>query len=288
MIFIGPAGVPLSCKGRTVMEGIQHVQELGLNAMEVEFVRGIRMDEAYATEAGRLARDLGVRLSVHSPYYTNLASDDEKTIQKSIDKITLSGKMADLMGADVVVCHPGFYTTLGKRESVKKAIKTTETIMQYFEEGKFQVKLGLEIMGKQQTFGDIQEVKEVCEAVPGTTPVIDFSHVHARSNGGLKTRDEFQRVFNAFESLNVKHWYSYVTGVKYVNGSELYHVPIKKGDMDVDNLVEVVLDNAYDITIISNSPIVEHDAMFVKIHFERALEKRGFAGGRGARPIVEG
>src|SRR5207249_10685237 len=85
MIYIGPAGVPLSCKGRTTLEGLQHVQELGLNAMEVQFVRGIRMDEVYAVEVGELAKQLGVKLGVHSPYYTNICSDDEKTIEKSMD-----------------------------------------------------------------------------------------------------------------------------------------------------------------------------------------------------------
>ena len=96
MIFLGPAGVPLSCKGRTPLEGVQHCQELGLNAMELQFVRGIRMDDEYAKEVGKLGRDLGVKLSAHAPYYTNLAADDDKIVQKSIDKITLTARVADL------------------------------------------------------------------------------------------------------------------------------------------------------------------------------------------------
>lgn len=283
MLWIGPAGVPLSCKGRTPLEGVQHCQELGLNAMELQFVRGIKMDDEYARECGKLAKELGVKLSAHAPYYTNLAADDEKVVQKSIDKITLTARVANILGADVVVCHPGFYTTLTKKETIKKATATLEVIMQYFEEGKFNVKLGLEVMGKQQTFGDLDEVLALCEAVPGTVPVIDFGHVHARGNGGLKTRQDFQEVFHHFEKLKLDKWYTYFTGITYANGSELHHVPIKKGDLDFDKLVEVVLDNDLDITIISNSPIIEHDAMFMKIHIERMLERRNEEAGAPPR-----
>ena len=274
MLWIGPAGVPLSCKGRTPLEGVQHCQELGLNAMELQFVRGIRIDDDYAREVGKLGKELGVKLSAHAPYYTNLGADDDKIVQKSIDKITLTARVANLMGCDVVVCHPGFYTSLTKKETLKKSIATLESIMNYFEEGKFTVKLGIEVMGKQQTFGDLDEVLALCEAVPGTVPVIDFGHVHARSNGGLKTTQDFLEVFQHFEKLKVEQWYTYFTGITYSNGSELHHVPIKKGDLDFDKLVQVVLDQDYDVTLISNSPIIEHDAMFMKIHIERMLERR--------------
>ena len=39
MIRFGPAGIPLSCKGRTLKDGIEDVHNLGLNAMEVQMVR---------------------------------------------------------------------------------------------------------------------------------------------------------------------------------------------------------------------------------------------------------
>ncbi|HVL88389.1 MAG TPA: TIM barrel protein [Candidatus Thermoplasmatota archaeon] len=288
MIHIGPAGVPLSCKGRTPLEGVQHCQELGLNAMEVQFVRGIRMDEEYAREVGRLARELSIQLSVHAPYYTNLASDDDKTIQKSIDKITLTAKLADAMGATVVVCHPGFYTSLTRKETLRKAIATLTTIQDYLRDGKLGCKLGLEVMGKQQTFGDLEEVVQMCQAVPACVPVIDFAHIHARSNGGLKSTKDFEDVFKRVDAgLSPETYYCYFTGVKYANNSEINHVPIKKGDMDFDHLVEVILDRDLDITLVSNSPIVEHDAMFMKIHIERMLEKRG-ALGEGGRKAVFG
>jgi deoxyribonuclease-4 len=274
MIYIGPAGVPLSCKGRTTLEGVQHVQELGLNAMEIQFVRGIRMDEEYAVEVGELAKQLGVKLGVHSPYYTNICSDDEKTIEKSMDKIAMSGYFADIMKADVVVAHTGFYTSLSKEKTMERAIQSVTMLRDYFGDNKFSCKLGIEVMGKQQTVGDLDEVIRICKAVPGVVPIVDFAHIHARGNGSLKTKEDFQAVFKKLDSLKLKHIHSYFTGVKYAQGNEINHVPIKKGDLDFTPLVEVILENDYNITVTSVSPIVEHDAMYMKIILERVLERR--------------
>ncbi|HET6404633.1 MAG TPA: TIM barrel protein [Candidatus Thermoplasmatota archaeon] len=274
MIYIGPAGVPLSCKGRTTLEGVQHVQELGLNAMEIQFVRGIRMDEEYAMEVGELAKQLGVKLGVHSPYYTNICSDDPKTIEKSMDKIAMSGYFADIMKADVVVAHTGFYTSLSKEKTMEKAIESVTMLRDYFTDNKFSCKLGVEVMGKQQTVGDLDQIIQICKAVPGVVPIVDFAHIHARGNGSLKTKEDFQAVLKKLDSLKLKHIHSYFTGVKYANGNEINHVPIKKGDLDFTPLVEVILENDYNITVTSVSPIVEHDAMYMKIVLERVLERR--------------
>ncbi|MHB8586581.1 MAG: TIM barrel protein [Thermoplasmatota archaeon] len=274
MIWLGPAGVPLSCKGRTTLEGVQHVQELGLNAMEVQFVRGIRMDEEYALEVGEFAKELGVRLSVHAPYYTNLVSDDAKTIEKSMDKVAMSGYFADIMKADIVVAHAGFYTTLSKDATFDLAVQNAGQIRDYFKDNKFACKLGIEVMGKQQTFGDLDLIVKLCEEVDGIVPVLDFAHIHARTNGGLKTKEDFLKIFESLDDLNLKNVHSYFTGVRYANYSELHHVPIKKGDLDFTPLVEAILEKKLDITVVSNSPIVEHDAMYMKILLERVLERQ--------------
>ena len=45
MIRFGPAGIPLSCKGRTIRDGIEDVHALGLHCMEIQLVRGKYVDE---------------------------------------------------------------------------------------------------------------------------------------------------------------------------------------------------------------------------------------------------
>jgi len=279
VIHLGPSGVPLSCKGRTLKDGVEFTHELGLSAMEVQFSRGIRIEEEYAEEVGERADELDIRLSVHSPYYTNLGSDNQETIQSSIDKIVMSGHMADVMGANVVVAHPGFYTSLEPEETKQRVFENAAMARDFFRDSNYQVDLGLEVMGKKQTFGTLDEIIELCEEIgEGVIPVIDLAHIHARSNGGLEEREDFERVFEKLEPLGLDEFYCYFTGVKYRNGNEVSHKPIKKSDLDFDLFGEFLLEEGIDATVISISPLVEHDAVYMKIQLERMLselEKRG-------------
>ena len=42
-LFFGTAGAPYSSAQGTTVEGIRRVKELGLDCMEIEFVRGVKM-----------------------------------------------------------------------------------------------------------------------------------------------------------------------------------------------------------------------------------------------------
>ena len=65
-----------------------------------------------------------------------------------------------------------------------------------------------------------------------------------------------------------------MTGVLYENGNEYYHVPLKKGDMPLAPLIEIILDNKYNVTLISESPLLEHDAVYIRLQVEKAIMKR--------------
>jgi len=45
---LGPAGVPLSCKGRTIVEGMDDITSLGLDAMEIQTVYRIALEPGVA------------------------------------------------------------------------------------------------------------------------------------------------------------------------------------------------------------------------------------------------
>jgi len=77
-LLFGPAGVPHASKERSTAGGIKTVKELGLDAMEVQFVRGVKMGEETARNVGMVAESLGIVLSVHAPYYINLNAGEEK------------------------------------------------------------------------------------------------------------------------------------------------------------------------------------------------------------------
>ena len=274
MIRIGPAGIPLSCKGRTNRDGLMYTKEiLDLNAMEVQFVRGLYvMEEEEAIFMREYSKEHDVELHVHAPYYINLASDEE--LELSFEKAKSSAFLADMMGAETVILHPGYYGDKSELETLNSIVKNTKKLLQLLKKENRDISVGLETMGKQKVFGSLDEIVEVCKKVKQLTPVIDVGHIHARGNGCLTSQEDFQAVFDTLEELNLKHYLIHVTGVLYENGNEQYHLPIKKGDMPLTPLIDVILDNDYNVTLISESPLLEHDAVYMRLQVEKAIMKR--------------
>lgn len=274
MIRIGPAGIPLSCKGRTNKDGLIYTREiLDLNAMEIQFVRGLYVMEDEEAEFMReYAEEQDVELHVHAPYYVNLGDDEE--FELSIEKVMNSAVMAHKMGAKTVIIHPGYYGDKSEQETLNHIIQNAQALQDIMKQENLSVHLGLETMGKQKVFGSIDEIIAICKKVPDITPVIDVGHIHARGNGCLKTQDDFQEIFKKLEVLNLNQYLIHVTGVLYTDGNEQYHLPIKKGDMPLGPLIDAVIDNDYNVTMISESPLLEHDAVYIRLQVEKAIMKR--------------
>jgi len=275
MIRIGQAGIPLSCKGRTNKDGLVYTKQvLDLNAMEIQFVRGLYvMEEEEAIFIHDYSKENDVELHVHAPYYINLAGSGEE-LDISLEKVMSSAISAHKMGAKTVVIHPGFYGEESAKKTSKKVIKSVKKLQNMFKKEKLKIKLGIETMGKQKVFGSLDEIIDVCTNVKGTIPVVGLGHIHARTNGGLKKREDFEEVFAKLKPLRQKHYLIHLTGVMYENGNEYYHVPIKKGDMPLAPLIEIILDNNYNVTFISESPLLEHDAVYIRLQVEKAIMKR--------------
>jgi len=213
-----------------------------------------------------------IELHVHAPYYINLAGDDE--IEFSFEKILSSARLANKMGAKTVVIHPGYYGENSEKKTMKKIIKNMKKLQGILKKEKIKTKIGLETMGKQKVFGSLDEIAEVCSSVKGIIPAIDMGHIHARCNGCLKEREDFEKIFEKLKPLRLKHYLIHITGVLYENGNEYYHLPIKKGDMPLAPLIDIVLDKNYNVTLISESPLLEHDAVYIKLQVEKAIMKR--------------
>jgi len=274
MIRIGQAGIPLSCKGRTNKDGLVYTKEiLDLNAMEIQFVRGLYvMEDEEAEFMKGYSTENDVELHVHAPYYINFADDDE--IDLSFKKALFSARLADKMGAKTVVLHPGYYGDKNEKKTLKNIIKNVKRLQRMLKKEKIETKIGIETMGKRKVFGTLDEVIDVCSNVKNVVPIINVAHIHARGDGSLKKQENFEEIFEKLEELNLEQYIIHVTGVLYENGSEQYHLPIKKGDMPLTPLIDVILENSYNVTLISESPLLEHDAVYMRLQIEKAIMKR--------------
>jgi len=271
-IYLGPAGVPLSSKKRSTIDGIRTVKELGLNAMEVEFVQGVKMKPEAAEEAGKVAEELGVRLSVHAPYFINLCSDDKEKVKASKARILDTADRAERMKADAIAIHIAFYGKMSPEECYQQVkSELGEVVDTARSQGIKNVKFGVETMAKESAFGTIDEVISISKEVKGVIPYIDWAHTFARQGGKIDYSEIIDRLQ---KELNLTHINSHFESLVFRNGKYVdEHLPIDTEAPPFRSLAEELLKREnLSITLICESPELERDALKMK----KILEELGY------------
>ncbi len=327
MIRFGPAGIPLSCKGRTLQDGIEDVHNLSLSALEIQMVRsnayarppddeeiGMTLkdvEEGFVLEIVRdgeyivdpdepidedddliympsgvsdtygdlfwtngMAKRLDVNLSIHTPYYMDLGSNTDLT-DNCMDSIRHAALIMNALGGDVVVTSLGLYDGKTDRDEIDENIRNNVAdIMDWWESNGLTPRLGIEITGQEDVYGSLEQVLDLCNEIPGTIPVVNFSHHHSRTNGSLLEVDDFLSILEEVDRYSDGRIHTAFAGVEYNEGNERRLTPIKKGDLKFEPLAEALIEMKPNATVISTSPLLEHDAMYMKIIYERVLAKK--------------
>lgn len=274
-IYFGPAGIPLSCKGRTLKDGIKDVRLLSLDFMEIQLVRGVGEEIPGLNEIKEMSEMKEVKLSVHAPYYMDLLGSPEG-VKRSIDALRWAATVAHKIGAKLVVTHIGYYNGYSGQEAIDIAAKNIRKVRDWIRKKNYDVQIGLEPNGKQHVFGTIDEIIEVCKKVSRTVPVLNFAHIYARGGGVLRSPEDFALVFEKARSvIKDDRFYINFSGAIHDGKSLVRLTPIKRGDMKFEHLAETILDHQdWEYTIISSSPLLEHDALYMKLILERVQLKR--------------
>lgn len=272
-IYLGTAGIPLSAKGKSTIEGVKKVKELGLNAMEVEFVQGVKMSIEKAKELGEVAKTIGVRLSVHAPYYINLCSEEKEKMEASKNRILETATRAEAMGADAIAIHVAFYGKKSKREECLDEVKSGlgEILDKSKELGIVNVKFGIETMAKETAIGTLDEVillsKELDRQI---IPYIDWAHTFARQGGQIDYGEILDRLT---KELGLTHINSHFEGLEIRNGKYVdIHRSIVYNTPPFEPLAREILKRDISITLICESPELENDALRMK----KILEDLGY------------
>ena len=259
-VYLGPAGIPTVAEDRTTEGGIKKVSELGLNSIELEFVRNVYLNQKKAEEVGRLAKDLNVQLTVHAPYFINLLSDKKSTVEASKKRILESLDRAERMGAKAVVVHAAYYGGLSKEEAFEKMKGITEEILDEMKKsGISKTLLAYETMAKESQFAGLEELLQLMKEVKSKqlTVNVDFAHLFVRNNGKidyveiLEKLKGFDQIFSHFSNVKFN-----VNTKKFVD----VHVAINSHPA-FKPLAEEILKRKLNITIISESPILEQDSL---------------------------
>lgn len=267
-ILVGTAGVPASSEERSTAGGIRRVKDMGLHSMEVEFVRGVSMSPEKAIEVGKVQKETGVKLSVHAPYYINLCNPEK--LNDSQKRIVDSAHRGHLMGAEVIVFHPGYYGELGKEEAFEMVESACREMAEVIDENGWKVKLGLETTGKVSQFGTIDEILGVCKAAKYCVPVVDWSHLFAKYQGKIDFREALGKVTGS----GYKVLHSHFSNIEFSEKGERRHLTLDHKQPDFGKVAKIILESDLkEINIISESPALEADALVMKKTFEKLGHK---------------
>ena len=206
----------------------QWLKEMGLDAYEYQCSKGVNITEKTARQLGNHAREHHIYMSVHAPYYINLASPEEEKRKKSIEYIIDTMVVANWMGAERVVVHPGSCSSISRKEAMELAKKTLKsTIQQADELGLGHVHICPETLGKINQLGTLEEIMELCRLDDRLIPTIDFGHLYARGLGTLKTKEDFEAIFNMIENSlgqeRLKNFHSHFSRIEFTAGGEKRH-----------------------------------------------------------------
>ena len=293
-IKLGPAGVPLSCKGRTIVEGMDDIISLGLETMEVQTVRMVAPQhfEQY-WQAGVLANKTDFEMNIHGPYYSELLGGKVER-GRSLAKIEATLQAARTINARHITLHTGHYGDVGRGQAANQQVANVfsgivDRVHEIWhdEEDEFPVfpwikngtpsKIGVETSGRQELWGSLEEVLEVVNHVEGTIPVLNIAHIHARGHGQMRTSEDYGELFDMVrESIGTKEFYCHFSGVEHRTGNAMHYTQIKKSDLNFEPLAEFIVEDGgwLDITLISDSPLLEHDAMYMMQNIEKSRHKQ--------------
>jgi deoxyribonuclease-4 len=198
MLLFGPSGnseLFYQQGHKSSLEMPPWLREMNLGAYEYSCTRGVRVGPETAQKLGVIANENNIRLSVHAPYFINLASLDPEMIKKSETYIFDTVATAEYLQADRVVLHIGSPSKADRKEAYDRAYKNLCSVVEKLKVIGSKVHLCPETMGKKNQIGSLDEVLKLCLIDESLIPAIDFGHLHAVNNGSLQKKDDFKRIF---------------------------------------------------------------------------------------------
>ena len=253
------------------------VSEIGLDAYEYEAGNGLAAGEATLRAIGEKAKEKGVRMSFHTPYFISLSGIEEEKRLKSLDYIEKSLWAAELLGADTIVIHSGSAAKISREDAMVLSKDTLARAAEQFAGTK--IRLGIETMGKCNQLGTLEEVIEQCKVSPLFSPVVDFGHLYARSLGEeFKSVDDYRRVFSTIgEKLGddyAKHLHCHFSQIEYTGAGEKRHLVFGNGMFGpaFEPLAEaIVKEGVFPRIICESAGTQAEDALYMKQTYRNLL-----------------
>lgn len=205
------------------------IAQQGLDCYEYQCGKGVHVGEDTARKLGEKAREAGIALSVHAPYFINLANPDPESRAKTTNYVLESCFVAQVMGAERIVIHSGALMKRSRQEALDIAKETLKQVLEACDrQGYGNITLCPETMGKINQLGDLDEVLTLCTLDERLIPCIDFGHLYARSLGELEgeqaCREMLDKVERVLGEERASRFHSHFSRIEFTpNGGEKRH-----------------------------------------------------------------
>jgi deoxyribonuclease-4 len=247
--------------------GVYYLEELGLRALELGWVRSVRVSEKTAKEIKEAGVERDIALSVHAPYYINLNADADEW-PKSRKRLMDAARAGYMSGATDIVFHPGSYFGKPPEEVLEAAIPRLEKCLLELRDEGNPVVLRPETMGKGAMLGSLSDTLEMSK-IDGVEPCLDFAHLHARpGDGTMNTTEEWVDVLETYGKVlgkdSLKRLHCHLSGIEYTEKGEQNHLEISESDFDLEALFKALSKVKAEGRILCESPTLEDDALFIQ------------------------
>lgn len=275
MILFGPSGNSenfFNAGLKTSEQSASWVRNLGLDAFEYSFGRGVLMSEEKALSIGKAFSDNNVKISVHAPYYINFSNSDPEMIDKSIGYVLKSADMVRLMGGNRVIIHPATQGKDSREVAFKRALDNVKRLTDVIYSSNMDDLIYCpETMGKMGQIGTIEEITSICMIDKVYVPTVDFGHVNSREQGSLVTIDDYKnRLLYMIDNLGydrMKHFHIHFSKIQYGAKGEIRHLNFDDNQYgpNFEPLAQALIDlNLEPVIICESAGNQDNDALYMK------------------------
>ena len=242
-----------------------YTRELGMGALELGWVRSVRVGEPTCEAIKQAGVEHDVLLSVHAPYFINLNADDEEW-PKSRKRLMDAAHYGNLAGATEIIFHPGSYFGNPPEAVLPGAIQRLAGCVEELRANGNPVTLRPETMGKSAMLGSLKDTLAMSKAIEGVQPCLDFAHLHARAGDGtVNSYEEWCQILesygNALGDSSLKDLSCHLSGIEYTDKGEKNHLPMQESDFDLKALFKALHQFGCAGRILCESPVMEEDAL---------------------------
>lgn len=277
MISFGPGGNSESFGKRKFPEQLpEYLASMGLNGYEIECGRGVRISEKTYSLLPKLAEENNIYVTLHTPYFISLSSENEEIRLKSVTYIEESAVAAHKLGVKKIVVHSGSCAKMPREVALELAKDTlTKAQARLDELGLSEIIICPETMGKINQLGTLSEVMELCKVDERFLPCVDFGHLNARTLGGIKSIEDYSAMLDEIENKlgfeRLKNFHVHFSKIQYTSGGEKCHLTFDDNEYgpDFEPLMELFAKRNLEPSVICESAGTQaEDASMMKKAYE--------------------